>query len=79
MNATIMTVARCAAIKAVKLDIQRQGGKLAHIEPRIITAANIYLSEHPELIEEAADTVRKAPQFRTLAEREERPRRRRQR
>jgi hypothetical protein len=71
MNATIMTVARCAAIKAVKLDIQRQGGKLAHIEPRIITAANIYLS--------AADTVRKAPQFRTLAEREERPRRRRQR
>jgi hypothetical protein len=80
MNATIMTVARQAAIKAAKRAIQAQGGKPAHVELRIIVAAaNIYLREHPELIEEAAETVRKVPQLRTLAEREERQRRRNQR
>jgi hypothetical protein len=35
MNATILTVARLAAIKAVKRYIQAQGRKLAYIERRI--------------------------------------------
>jgi len=80
MNATIITLAKLAAIKAVKRDIQAQGGKPAYIERQImVAAANTYLREHPELIEEAAETVRKVPQLRTLAEREERQRRRNQR
>ena len=73
MNAVIMTVARQAAIKAIKQSIQAQGGKPVHIERQIIvSAANNYLRDHPELIEQAAETVRKVPEFRTLAEREER-------
>jgi hypothetical protein len=80
MNATIMTVARLAAIKAVKRDIQAQGRRVTSVECRvIIEAANTYLRDHPELIEKAVETVRKVPQLRTLAEREERQRRRNQR
>jgi hypothetical protein len=80
MNATIVTLARHAAIKAVKRDIQAQGVRVASVEQRVIVAAaSAYLREHPELIEEAAETVRKVPQLRTLAEREERQRRRNQR
>ena len=77
MSAVIMALARLAAIKAVKRDLQAQGIKTAHVERRIITeAANAYLTQYPELVTGAADTVRKVPQFRTLAEREERYRRR---
>jgi hypothetical protein len=73
---TIMTLARHAAVKAVKRSIRDQGGKLAHFEHRIIvSAANDYLLDHPELIEEATETVRKVPQLRKLAEGEERKRR----
>jgi len=75
MSATIMTLAKLAAIRAVERDMRAQGLKVAHIERKIITAAaNIYLTQHPELIADAADTVRKVPQLRTLAEREERRR-----
>ena len=71
MSATIMTVAKLAAIKAVKRQMQAQGLKLAHIERQtIMSAANIYLRDHPELIEQATETVRKVPQLRTLYERE---------
>ena len=46
--------ARLAAIKAVKRDMQAQGLKPVHIERRIIvSAANDYLRDHPELIEVA--------------------------
>jgi hypothetical protein len=80
MNATIITVAKLAAIKVVKRGMQARGLKVAHIERSlIVSAANGYLRDHPELIEEAAETVRKVPQLRTLAEREERWRRRNQR
>jgi hypothetical protein len=54
--------------------------KPTRIKQWVITeAATIYLTQHPELIEEAAETVRKVPQFRTLYEREMRQRRRIQR
>jgi hypothetical protein len=80
MNATTIILARRSAIKAVERDIRAQGLRVTSVERRfILAAANSYLSEHPELIEEAAETVRKVPQLRTLAEREERQRRRNQR
>ena len=79
MSAVIMTLARLAAIKAAKRDLQAQGIKTAHVERRIITdAAHVYLTQHRELIAEAAETVRKVPQLRTLYEREMRQRRRNQ-
>jgi hypothetical protein len=78
--ATIMAVARLAAIKAVKREIKARGERLAYFDQsEIVDAARQYLSEHPELIEKAAETVRKVPKLRTLAEREARERRRNQR
>jgi len=80
MSSTIMTVAKLAAIKAVKRHMQAQGLKTAHIERQaIMSAANVYLRDHPELIDQAAETVRKVPQLRTLYERELRRRERNQR
>jgi hypothetical protein len=80
MTAATMTIAKLAAIKAVKREAQARGLKVAHIERRvIIAAAELHLREHPELITEAAETVRNVPQLRTLAERAERQRRRNQR
>jgi Copper resistance protein ScsC N-terminal domain len=80
MNATTMTLAKFAAIKAVKREIQARGLRVSSVAQRVIVAAaRDYLRDHPELIEEAAETVRKVPQLRTLAEREERQRRRNQR
>jgi hypothetical protein len=50
--------------------------KVANVKcASIVTAADDYLSRHPELIEQAAETVRKVPQLRTLHEREMRQRR----
>jgi hypothetical protein len=80
MNATVMTLARFNAVKVVTRQMQAQGLKVQYIERRIIvSAANSYLSEHPELIEQAAETVRNVPQLRTIAEREQRRRERDQR
>jgi type 1 fimbriae regulatory protein FimB/type 1 fimbriae regulatory protein FimE len=42
----------------------------------ITAAANVYLTQHPELISDAAGTVRKVPQLQTLYERKLRQRRR---
>jgi hypothetical protein len=70
MNATIMIVARMIAIKAIKKNMQAQGLKLAHEQHMIVSTAHKYLDEHPELIVEAAETVRKVPQLRTPYERE---------
>jgi hypothetical protein len=65
--ATIMTFARFLATKAVKRRCQAQGLKTTHIERQIIvSAANDYLRDHPELIEEAAETVRKVLNYEHL-------------
>lgn len=75
MSATVMAVARLAAIKTVKRAMQAQGLKPAYVERQVIvSAAATYLREHPELLKQAAETVRKIPQLRTLAEREARRR-----
>ena len=80
MSATVMSVARLIAIKAIKRSMQAQGLKLAHIERQIIvSAAGKYLDEHPALLERAAETVQSHPKLRTLAKREERQRKGNQR
>jgi hypothetical protein len=80
MSATLTTLATQAAVKAVKRELQSRGLKVVHIERAIIVAAaDRYLKQHPELLEQAAETVPKVPQLRTLYEREMRRRRRNQR
>lgn len=75
MSLIIKVLAQQAARKAVKRQYQAQGLKVSHIPAKEITeAANDYLRDHPDLFEQAAETVRKVPQLRTLAEREERRR-----
>jgi hypothetical protein len=77
MDATIMTVARLAAIKAVKREQQAQGQKPALIPCGVIkAAADVYLRAHPELIAQAAEKVRAVPACRKIAERHERARQR---
>ena len=71
MSSTIMTLARLAAIKAVNRDMRAKGLHVGRIERRVITAVtDVYLTQHPELIDAAAESVRKVPQLRTLYERE---------
>jgi hypothetical protein len=75
MNAVVMTEARRMAVRDAKEMILRVHGhrKLREMECRDLHRfANAYLATHPELIERAAETVRKVPQLRTLAERHER-------
>ena len=75
MSATIITVAKLAAIKTVKRDMHARGLRTAHVERQVIvSAATTYLREHPELLEQAAETVQRNPELRTLYEREERRR-----
>jgi len=76
----IITVARLKAIKTVKQGILARGQKLSSIPNReIVSQAQTYLEEHPELIDQAAEAVRSYPGLRTLAEREVRARRRNRR
>jgi hypothetical protein len=75
MHLVIITLARLAAIKAVKRDMQARGLKPTYIERKVIVAeANSYLRDHPELLEQAADTVERCPELRALADRIERDR-----
>jgi hypothetical protein len=70
-----ITLARYFAKRAVKAAWVRQGLKPQYIDASDLTkAAKTYLSGHPELIEQAAETVRNDPRLRTLAERQQRQR-----
>jgi hypothetical protein len=66
-----MTLARHKACTAFKARWLAQGRKL-----RELTAADVweggeaYLAEHPELFEQAAETIERSPELRKLAERE---------
>ena len=75
-SAVIATLARQAAIKAVKGQLQAQGLKLHHFAQRtIVAAADEYLAEHRQaLVEEAAEKVRTSPALRALYDREQRRR-----
>jgi len=80
MSLVIAVLARQAARKAVKRQLQAEGRKVSQMAAKEITAlAEAYLRNHPEMIAPTAETVRKVPQLRTLAEREERQRRRNRR
>ena len=70
MNFIVNCVARYAAIKAVKRDLQARGLKPHYLKSAAINAAaDAYLRMHPELIVEAAERVRNDPTLRKLAER----------
>src|SRR5215510_12731615 len=76
---TIMALAMFAAKKAVKQAIRDRGVRLANVELRaIVIAAEQFLNDHPELVDQAAETIRLSTELRTLAEREARERRRKQ-
>jgi len=58
MTVAVMALAQQRAIKAVKLQFQKQGLKPAYMARRItVAAARDYLGNHPELIAEAKATV----------------------
>jgi hypothetical protein len=63
------------ARRAVERRLRAQGLRVSHIPYADISAqARDYLAAHPELVDQAAETVRNNPKLRTLAEREERER-----
>jgi hypothetical protein len=66
--ARVMILAMFNARNIIKQDLQAQGIKLSHVDPREVSeAASRYLAAHPELIAEAEETVRNCPRLRTLA------------
>jgi hypothetical protein len=68
----VMIFAMFSARNIIKQDLQAQGIKLSHVDPREVTeAAQRYLAAHPELLEEVTETVRNCPRLRTLAELQE--------
>jgi hypothetical protein len=69
----VLVVAHHLALKAVKAQLRRRGLHLYSFDQReLLTLAYQYRDEHPELITEAEETVRKVPQLRTLSERMQR-------
>jgi hypothetical protein len=59
MNATVMTLARWHATKAVKQELYAKGIKLQNVKACEITlAANRYVEDHPELIAFATEEYR---------------------
>ena len=68
-------LARYRARKAVEHELRSQGLRVSHIPIRDIMAqAMEYLRNHPELLDQCAETVRNDPKLRTLAEQQERER-----
>ena len=71
----ISVLARSSARKVVEERLRSEGVRVSTTPIRIIMEkADAYLRDHPELVQQAIETVRKVPQFRTLAEREARDR-----
>jgi hypothetical protein len=71
----ISVLARSSARRKVEERLRNEGVRLSTTPIRIIMEeAKEYLKAHPELVQQAIETVRKAPQLRTLAEREARDR-----
>jgi len=80
MKGSTMTLASLLARKAVRAQWWAEGRRVYHVPlAELHGEARAYLASHPELLAEAAEIVRNNPQLRTLAEREERRRRRNQR
>jgi hypothetical protein len=65
--------ARHLAIKEVQRQLQAQGRRVSHIPYAAINAqAMEYLRDHPELLDQAAESVRNDSGYRTLAAQHER-------
>jgi len=77
-SAVIVTLARQAAIKAVKEQLRRQGLKPAYMAKReIVGLAEEYLLGHRHaLLAQTWERVRSAPELRELYDREQRKRQR---
>jgi hypothetical protein len=57
-TAAVITTARLGAISAVKQEFRAQGIKITHMaQGEIIAATNDYLRDHPELLDQAEDTI----------------------
>jgi hypothetical protein len=70
-------LARYRARKAVESELRSQGLRVSYIPHRdIIAQAMEYLSNHPELLDQCAETVRNDPKLRKMAETEQRNRER---
>jgi hypothetical protein len=68
-------LARYRAKRIVQNELRSQGRRVSLILPRdIIAQAMEYLRNHPELLDQCAETVRNDPKLRTLAEQQERER-----
>ena len=58
----IAVLAKQAAIKAVKQDMQSRGVKLSYVSPKDIRiVAQEYLTAHPELLAQAAELIETSP------------------
>jgi len=77
-SAVIVTLARQAAIKAVKEQLRRQGLKAAYMAKReIVGLAEEYLAHHRQaLVAQTWERVCSAPELRELYDREQRKRQR---
>ena len=72
-----MCFVRFLARKAIKRQLQAAGLKVSHIQTRVICEqANKYVSDHPELIDEAIARIGSNSELRKIAEAEIRRRRR---
>ena len=72
MNPIIVTWAKIEARRVVKRELQKKGEKIAYVPRRKIDeAADLYLQAHPELFDQAAETVRNSPSLHAMAQREE--------
>jgi hypothetical protein len=72
MNATVMTLARYYARKAVKAAILRNQGYRGFRDMRsaeLTRLATAHLTDHPEIIVRATKIVRNDPALRRMAER----------
>jgi len=71
----LMTLARHKACTAFKARWLAQGRKLAELTAGDVRiAAEEYLNKHPELFQQAAETIKRSRKLRKLAERETRER-----
>jgi hypothetical protein len=58
MNARVIIFAMFSARNIIKEDLEARGIKLSHVPPQEVTeAAKRYLAAHPELLEQAKETL----------------------
>ena len=71
----ISVLARSSARRAVEERMRSEGVRVSHTPLRIINEeAAQYLKDHPELVQQAIETVQKVLKNRTLAKRKQRNR-----